>query len=200
MSVLKDFVPLMYDYVVISRRCVREMDTMDYYPYQKSPLITEHVVEGANINQDLSSQTEPSWFRKHASGWKFVVFACSLCSIAVFVANLAIFMWAGYSHAWQFGGDNGRFALYDGNCKTTQKLNVAIHLLINLLGTILLSASNYCMQCLSAPTREEVDRAHGRGMWMDIGIQSFRNLKAIGSKRSVLYFVLGFSSLPLHLL
>ncbi|KAF1817289.1 hypothetical protein P152DRAFT_463494 [Eremomyces bilateralis CBS 781.70] len=45
------------------------------------------------------------------------------------------------------------------------------------------------MQCLSAPTRREVDREHQREKWLDIGVPNVRNLIKIRWTRS----------LPLHL-
>lgn len=70
----------------------------------------------------------------------------------------------------------------------------------NALGTLLLSGSNYCMQVLCAPTRRELDQAHAQGRWLDIGVPSFRNLWRISPKRVVVWWVLGLSSIPLHLL
>lgn len=35
-----------------------------------------------------------------------------------------------------------------------------MHIIINILSTALLAASNYVMQCLSAPTRPDVNEAH----------------------------------------
>lgn len=55
------------------------------------------------------------------------------------------------------------------------------------------------MQCLSAPTRKEIDRAHARGVWLDIGIPSVRNLRYISKRRVLIWALLGLSSLPLHL-
>lgn len=75
-----------------------------------------------------------------------------------------------------------------------------LHLAINVLGTILLGASNYCMQCLSFPTRDEVNKAHSRGAWLDIGVPSVRNLRQISSKRLALWWLLAVSSIPLHFL
>ena len=56
------------------------------------------------------------------------------------------------------------------------------------------------MQCLAAPTREELDRAHGRHSWLDIGVNSVRNLWRINTVRALLWLVLAVSSLPFHLL
>lgn len=70
----------------------------------------------------------------------------------------------------------------------------------NVLSTLLLGASNYTMQCLASPTREEVDRAHSQNRWLDIGVPSIRNLTRISSHRKVLWWLLVISGVPLHLL
>lgn len=56
------------------------------------------------------------------------------------------------------------------------------------------------MQCLSSPTREDIDRAHSRHIWLDIGVPSIRNLRSIARNRIVLWWFLAFSGIPLHLL
>ena len=56
------------------------------------------------------------------------------------------------------------------------------------------------MQCLSSPTRSEIDKAHGQRMWLDIGVPSVRNLRKLSTTRIVLWWLLATSSIPLHLL
>lgn len=56
------------------------------------------------------------------------------------------------------------------------------------------------MQCLSSPTRSEIDKAHGQGIWLDIGVPSIRNLRRLSTTRIVLWWLLAISSIPLHLL
>ncbi|UPX15171.1 uncharacterized protein EKO05_0005628 [Ascochyta rabiei] len=68
-----------------------------------------------------------------------------------------------------------------------------------MLSSILLASSNYTMQVLSSPTRREIDRAHYRGDWLEVGILSTRNLPKISRKRAVLCITLALSSIPLHL-
>lgn len=53
---------------------------------------------------------------------------------------------------------------------------------------------------MSAPTRDEVDRAHNQNFWLDIGIPSVRNLRRLDQKKALLWILLVVSSLPLHLL
>lgn len=79
-------------------------------------------------------------------------------------------------------------------------METAVHVLINVLSTLLLSASNYTMQVLSSPRRSDLDMAHKKGQWLDIGILSVRNIRKVDTKRRVLWFVLAVSSIPLHLL
>lgn len=95
---------------------------------------------------------------------------------------------------------NGIGTIYEGDCGSIRKWNTVLHLGINILSTILLSASNFCMQLLVAPIRSEIDRAHGEQAWMDIGIPSLRNLGYINWKRKVVWVLLALSSGTLHLL
>jgi hypothetical protein len=90
--------------------------------------------------------------------------------------------------------------LYLGHCDVANNLNLWFHLLINVLSTLLLGASNYAMQLLVSPTRKVVNEAHARGIYLDIGISSLRNLRYIGWKKATLWWILGFCSTCLHLL
>lgn len=89
---------------------------------------------------------------------------------------------------------------YDGDCGTVNTWALWLHIIINVLSSILLSASNYTMQCVTSPTRKELDRAHSRGDWLDIGVAGVRNLSRISRQRQVLWVMLAFSSIPIHLL
>ena len=87
----------------------------------------------------------------------------------------------------------------NGDCDETKRLDLWLHLPINILSTLLLGASNYSMQCLCAPTRQDVDDAHRQNTWMDIGVPSVRNIFRISWPRKILWCFLFFSSVPQHL-
>lgn len=97
-----------------------------------------------------------------------------------------------------FPGDLG--TLTAGKCDNIRRYNITVHLAINILSTLLLSGCNYCMQCLSAPNRHEIDKAHSRGLSLDIGIPTVQNFRFLDRRKLILWCLLGFCSLPLHLL
>ncbi|KAJ5780256.1 hypothetical protein N7457_005416 [Penicillium paradoxum] len=149
-------------------------------------------------------------------GWKFTILMAFLASLVVLFFNVGFLIYTAanpqkkdierYSHQYQveyneLGKHHGRnTVLYEGDCEKVHHLGVGLHLLINLLSTSLLSASNYGMQCLAAPTRQVIDKAHKAGRWLDIGVPSVRNLFRVSKGRSVLWLCLAFSSLPFHLI
>lgn len=126
---------------------------------------------------------------------------------AILVTNLGLTIFA-ISH---YSSQNGVGTIYEGDCNKVKGLDQWIHLLINLLSTGMLSASNYCMQLQAAPTRANIDRAHQarsheqtrahkEGRWLDIGVPSLRNLQYISNWRRLAWVLLAFSSVPIHLM
>lgn len=84
-------------------------------------------------------------------------------------------------------------------CSGVKSYNLWLHLSINALSTMLISASNYCAQILIAPTRQDVDAAHMKHEWYDIGVQSWRNLKKTNKRKKCTWAILMASSALLHL-
>jgi hypothetical protein len=150
----------------------------------------------------LSHGVDPEKLRgtqqRFLSGWRFgaLLSLFGAASVAIFNIIITVWVWKNPKHEIQ----NGVGTLYQGSCNRTKSLDVWVHLLINVLSTLLLSASNYCMQVLSAPNRDELVRAHARKYWLHIGVPSFRNLFRIGKDRAFLWILLVLSSVPLHLL
>lgn len=95
---------------------------------------------------------------------------------------------------------DGILSLYSGSCDVVKRTDTIVHIIVNVLSTLLLGASNGCMQLLLAPTRAEIDRAHEKQIWLDIGVPSFRNLRHISGRRVCLWSLLALSSIPLHFL
>ncbi|SLM33591.1 hypothetical protein LPUS_00641 [Lasallia pustulata] len=155
------------------------------------PTLQNHSSSAPSLQAQPQSHKRPQF-----SGWRKGVAIASALAGTVLLVNVILTIYA-CAQATMAGGFG---TLYHGSCSKTRAMSMWLHLAINVLSTILLGASNYCMQCSVAPTRKEVDIAHAKGVWLDIGVPSVRNLQHISWKRVSTWCSLGLSSVPLHLL
>lgn len=133
------------------------------------------------------------------SGWRIGALASLVGAVLICLFNFSITMWV-----WRRGttdeNDNSIGTFFQSSCAKVRRSNIWVHLLVNALSTLLLCASNYCMQVLCAPSRKELDRAHSQRYWLHIGVPNLRNLPRIGRDRVIIWLLLFLSSVPLHLL
>jgi hypothetical protein len=121
--------------------------------------------------------------------------AVSLCLILELVMLICAF-------ELQKPGDyqDGIGVLYRGDCSKAQRISILLAIPLNIIATLLLSTSNYVMQCLAAPTRKELDKAHASGRYLNIGVSSVYNVVYNYSRKSLLWLVLVITTVPIHLL
>ena len=158
---------------------------LDHFPTLSSPR--------GSLSSSKSQVTASSGSWK---GWKRGASICLVIVAGVLVLNICLTAWA----ATTFGLSGGIGTIHKDKCATIKKTGLWLHIGINVLSTMLLGASNYYMQCLCSPTRQEVDRAHSQRMWLDIGFQSMRNLGKIERTRMLLWICLAVTSIPLHIM
>ena len=144
----------------------------------------------------IKPSPQARWF----SGWRTGAYAAAFFAFCSLIINAVAAAWL-HSHS----GDGGPYSdtgiqVYKGSCGTVARLDTWVHLAINALSTILLAGSNYCMQCLLAPNRREIDKTHASGRYLDIGVPSLRNMKSVAAYKVVMWWLLAVSSIPLHLL
>lgn len=144
-----------------------------------------------SINPDhLRSQTWRTW-KGHR---QVILWSCFVAVSSICLINFSLATWA-WAH---FGTtSDGVVELYRGDCAIIKRADVGAHIVINVLGMVLLCASNLTLQLLVAPTRKEVDAAHAKGTWLDIGIPSLRNLRGITRSRAILWSLLAVTSIPI---
>ena len=121
---------------------------------------------------------------------------CAFTAGTVLVINVIVTIWG----TARFGVQGTLVTIQNGDCSKSKKLSLWLHLAINILSTLLLGASNYCMQCLSSPSRAEINSAHSQHIWLDIGVPSVRNLRRVSWNKVVLWWLFAISTVPLHLL
>ena len=134
--------------------------------------------------------------QQQSVGWKSGIAVWTAVVTIVLLFNTIISIVVGA----RYGYESGLGILHEGDCNTVGSYDTGAHILINLLSTLLLSGGNYCMQCLTAPSRREIDKAHKFDIPLEIGVASLSNLRHIDRWKLSTWIILAISSLPLHLL
>lgn len=168
-------------------------DSYELVTREDEPCSESHPIIVSCEEAETLIRAKNSW-RTRFSGWRGGVVASITVSVLVLLLNVTLAIAA--ATRWQPVGNIA--TAFTGDCTTVTRWTTAAHLGINLLSSLLLGASNYCMQRLVAPTRKEVDKAHAQRKWLDIGIPSTRNLTSISKRRLILWILLALSSIPLH--
>lgn len=154
-------------------------------------LKTSQVVTDTGLELEQSKRS--AWNQE----WKFTAKLGLAAAIVVLAANIGLLGWTLNNTKEK---SDGIAAVWTGPCDKAERVSIGTHLLINVLSSALLAASNCGMQLVSAPSRELIDTAHAQRKWVDIGVQSMRNLRGMDWRRCTLWVLLLLSSLPLHLL
>jgi hypothetical protein len=134
-------------------------------------------------------------FREVLSGWRktgaiffILIWGLTLILLILFLVSF---------HATGSFGDT---TLFIGSCTQSSRNVLILRLFINIVSTAVLTSSNFFLQLLTSPTRDDIDNAHRRRRWLDIGIPSFRNLRCASWSKLILWLLIAVTSLPFHLL
>ena len=117
-------------------------------------------------------------------------------AVTVMIVNLTLTIWAFLKHK----PVKGVGTLFTGSCTLASRLNIGVHMLLNVVSTLFLGAGNYCMQILVAPSKQEVAAAHEKRNFLDIGVPSVHKLWSIERLRTFLWVAIGITATLLHLL
>jgi hypothetical protein len=129
-------------------------------------------------------------------GWQAGLLRAFLLSLIALIVNISVYAWLFRTYE----ASSGTATIQQGSCRTIRATNTGVHAALNVLSTMILGASTYAMQGMTAPTRVEVDAAHAKGKWMEIGTQSVRNLFYVRRRNTWVWILLAITSLPFHLL
>ncbi|KAJ5221343.1 uncharacterized protein N7469_010230 [Penicillium citrinum] len=160
--------------------------------------MTSDAIHLAAYNEQTHQGNEsakPRPFSKILQGWRLQIVISIAAATIIFSINVAslLIIRAKYPLV------HDSVAFYTGSCRIAGRPTIMAHFIINMMSTILQAASNFSMQCLNSPTRREVDAAHSKSIWLDIGTPSIRNIFHGSKAKGALWMLLGFSSFPLHM-
>ncbi|KAI0836750.1 hypothetical protein F5Y06DRAFT_288376 [Hypoxylon sp. FL0890] len=136
--------------------------------------------------------------RDGSSGWKQAAKVNCIILVAMSVILIGLLI----SVTKKVGSVEQALFFYDGACDggNVSQVNMVLHLLINVISTLVVTSSNFFMQVLNSPSREELNTAHFKGSWMGIGIPSVRNAFSVSKFKTWCWICLLLSSIPIHLL
>jgi hypothetical protein len=180
----------------------RPYENIELATLPESPSASRNQIVMTSTTQLIDDETsgqrgQPGSKRlRSTEGWRLGVWIGFGSSSLVLLANI-ILVCLGARHG---GYKDGIGILATGDSRYTSRLSTSCHVAINVFSTVLLSSSNYCMQIMSSPSRQTVDRAHARGQSVDIGIWSSHNLRYMRSSHKLIWLALASSSVLLHLL
>lgn len=146
--------------------------------------------------QDESTSDPSTWRKKpYSPEWRKALYLAIGLAALVLALNI---IWVIVA-VTKYPLEGGLRRLYQGKCTTASRIDSVLHVVINILSTALLAASNYVMQCLNAPTRDDIDNAHKKNEFVSIGITTMQNLFWIPKRRAFLFVMLFITAWPLHL-
>lgn len=153
----------------IEQPVVRHVDTNTVDdPERASSLETQQNFPHGLYSLLRFSKIVSSAWAERFPGWRSGLVGFIILASIVLISNICALAWAA-SHL----EENGYHAtLLTSSYERISNVSGWAHITVNVLSTTLLAGSNYCMQCLSSPTRADVDAAHARGSYLDIGILS----------------------------
>lgn len=154
---------------------------------------------------DSSPKTEPedpAASSPHSRSWtKGIVFCSWVMGTVLSINILLTIIAAGIAYSRNGQDDFSFAAIYTGSCDRAKNWTTGLHLVINILSTAMLGASNYCMQCLASPSRAQVDEAHSQRRSVSIGVPNIWDLlRRQRGKRQLLGWLLLVTSLPVHMI
>ncbi|KAK1828274.1 hypothetical protein QBC39DRAFT_374811 [Podospora conica] len=141
--------------------------------------------ENRHILSGSREKPERGW-RRFMVGWRAGVALNVLLSglmLVVAVVGLVFAIARGF-------GSGGQSVLFSGSCETASTIGWSLHAVISVMVVATVAGGNYVFQVLGSPMREEVDVAHSKREWLDIGVPSFRNLAYIDARRTAMAVVI----------
>lgn len=142
----------------------------------------EHMLGGYSEKQQ--SDRRRAW-KKWMVGWRGAAALNVLLAFVILLTGLVCLVYAAVN-----GMLSARVSvIFSGSCAAAAGIDLGVHAFVNVFAIVLLAGGNYIFQVLSSPTRGEVDAAHARKKWLDIGIPSVRNLVHIAKSRAGLAVV-----------
>jgi len=105
------------------------------------------IAHGETVASEYTASKETiipkqSWHRRHLSGWRAGAILSCATAFVVLLINIALLIWIVRNDDIR----HGIGTVFEGSCEKAKSFNTWLGLALNVLCSILLGASNYCMR------------------------------------------------------
>ncbi|KAI5794889.1 hypothetical protein FPQ18DRAFT_304254 [Pyronema domesticum] len=164
-----------YSMILLHTPTISFDKTLPATPVRRSTFSSKYkpVTEASRIQRWLSHITGREVVL--LTGWRMGMLYCPTSVILVFLTNVTVTIYSLIKYPPSQGIDG--------------------------IGTVIEGSCSYLDKILVSPSREDIDRAHSKGDWLDIGVPSICNMRrGMPWDRLILWWLLALTSIPLHLL
>lgn len=165
--------------------------------------LTSHLVELGNyfssttdLTRGVGSEGRRSGIRRHLTGWRGGVVYNTLLALLILIASIICLILV----VTKTKAFSGELVIFSGDCPTARRINIGLHVVVNVFAVVLLAGANYIFQILMSPTREEISEAHDRRRWLDIGVPSIRNFVHVSGFRAATGTVILVAAIALQVM
>ena len=170
--------------------------------YPQTEPVPEYTFARISFLGNWFPQLDPSQKRSQTISQKLarretLLLTTAIIATLILALNITVLaeLWARYYPA---SYADGTLVFHIGSCNDVKTINIALHLAVNVISSVLYLSSQLCVQLITAPTRKQVDEAHRRQDWYDIGILSWRNFIRSRWRSKIICIILLGTSFPLH--
>lgn len=179
------------------------MGRSDYHVIELESYDNYHNYADSQFRAKLDTLDDVSWLHRGYIGTARLISYCLvLIAISITVAACYVIILVRRSDNFTSLLEIASIKLRSGSCDTElRNLNIAIHLLINFFGTLVLGSSNYLQQICASPDLEEIERRLGSSGDVSFGANSASSVfgqRSFSLKLIWLSFVL--TSVPIHVM
>ncbi|CAH0026486.1 unnamed protein product [Clonostachys rhizophaga] len=129
-----------------------------------------------------AGEGQQGFARKMMTGWRAGIVLIIFLGLLILVGTIVCLVLAVINNFLTAE----EMAVVTKDCAEIGRIDQGIQAAVNVLSLFFIASATYVSQVLVSPTREEVDAAHAKFSWFDIGIPTLKNFGGISTLRTVL--------------
>ena len=123
---------------------------------------------------------------------KTPIILCSISAVILVILCVTLITWS------SIHGLQNVIDLFKGECIVASKKTFILRTVITLVLFLVTLSSDLFLRLILAPLPDDIRKAHRKTGWLDIGVNSWNNLKHVNWWRRVFWLLILLSSVPIQ--